>query len=148
MRLLLDANTFVSFLLSRAQARSAVGAILGAASRRTLVLLFSDALAAEVRETVASRSHLRERIATKEVEELILAVSRMAEPLDPISHAMPEIGRDRKDDYLIAHAVLGRADYLVSWDKDLLDLGTVAEVRIAKPGDIVQLLRAEGLSDE
>lgn len=148
MRLLLDANTFVSFLLSRAQARSAVGAILEATSRRTVVLLFSDALAAEVRETDAARSHLRDRIKSDEVDILIQVVNQLSEQLEPEPEGMPQIGRDRKDDYLIAHAILGRADYLVTWDKELLDLVQISAVRVLNPATMVQLLRAEGLTDD
>lgn len=145
MRLLLDANTFVSFLLSRAQARSAVGAILEATSSGTLVLLFSDALATEVRNTVDARSHLRERIKPDEVDVLIQVVSQMSERLEPLPAELPEVGRDRNDDYLIAHAVLGRADYIVSWDNDLLDLGEVTDSRIVTPGEMVHILRDTGL---
>jgi hypothetical protein len=39
----------------------------------------------------------------------------------------------RKDDCLSAHAVLGRADYLVSGDQDLLAPGKVEGVRIVHP---------------
>ena len=45
--------------------------------------------------------------------------------------AIPGIVRDPKDDYLMAHAILGRVDFLVTGDRDLLALdGEVDPLRI------------------
>lgn len=61
-----------------------------------------------------------------------------------VAQMLPQIGRDHKDDYLIAHAIIARADFLVTWDNDLLDLGTVEGVRIVTPGEMVRILRERG----
>ena len=53
---------------------------------------------------------------------------------------MPSVTRDRKDDYLLAYAVVGRADYLVTGDRDLLVLGEVEGVRIVSPAGFVGAL--------
>lgn len=48
--------------------------------------------------------------------------------------------RDPKDDYLIAYAVIGEADYLVTGDKDLLVLEQIAGVTIVTPARFADLL--------
>ena len=47
-------------------------------------------------------------------------VAREAEIAPRIEAPIPAVTRDPEDDYLIAYALVGRADYLVSGDKDLL----------------------------
>lgn len=53
---------------------------------------------------------------------------------------IPRITRDLKDDYLLAYAVVGEADYLVTGDKDLLVLEKIGEVAIVSPADFAKLL--------
>lgn len=38
--------------------------------------------------------------------------------------------RDPEDDYLLAYALVGKADYLVTGDRDLLVLGSVGKTKI------------------
>jgi predicted nucleic acid-binding protein len=54
----------------------------------------------------------------------------------------PEISRDPQDDYLLALAVVHEADYLVTRDRDLLDLGEVVGVKIVDPVTFLALLRS------
>lgn len=49
--------------------------------------------------------------------------------------------RDSKDDFLIAHAIVAEADYLVSWDRDLLDLREIGGVLIVSPPELLRRLR-------
>lgn len=69
----------------------------------------------------------------------------LAEEIPRITEELPRIGRDPKDDYLIAHAVAAGAEYLVSWDKDLLDLDAVEGVAIVDPPGLLHAFRAAGL---
>lgn len=45
----------------------------------------------------------------------------------------------------MAHALAGRADIVVTLDRDLLALGDFAGVLFVKPGAALALLRAEGV---
>ena len=49
------------------------------------------------------------------------------------SNRIPAVVRDPKDHYLIAHAVLAQADYIVTGAKDLLSLARLDTVRILGP---------------
>ena len=53
---------------------------------------------------------------------------------------LPEATRDPKDDPLVACAVEGAADYLVSGDRDLLDLGETENTRMVTPREFVETL--------
>ena len=59
------------------------------------------------------------------------------------SPPFPAVVRDPKDDYLIAHAVMGQADYLVTGDDDLLSLGRIDTIRILSPRQFWDLLKAQ-----
>jgi len=112
MRILLDTNPLISYLLSENAKQSAVGAILRGALDGRFTLLFVDLLAEEVERKITERPDLTARIPRSDVEELI----RTLLPYPPVR-------RDPDDDVLIAHAIAARADYVVSWDMDLRDLG-------------------------
>ena len=64
----------------------------------------------------------------------------IARVLPEITDEIPVHSRDRKDDYLLEHAVREQPDYLVSGDKDLLTLGEHAGVRIVSPARFVEIL--------
>ena len=53
------------------------------------------------------------------------------------------IVRDPKDDAIIATAVNGQADYLISGDEDLLVLDSYAGVKILTPREFISLLTAD-----
>lgn len=49
--------------------------------------------------------------------------------------------KDPKDNMVIACAVEGQADYIVSGDPDLVELGTFAKIQIVSPAEFIQVLR-------
>ncbi len=133
MRALLDTNLFISYPLSRRRMASAIGAILEAATAGLFTLHFAPEVAEEIERAVAERPDLTARITPAEVRDLTRSLREIAEAVPRLRDVAPKIGRDPGDDYLIAQAVVARADYLVSWDKDLLDLVEVAGVLIVSP---------------
>jgi putative PIN family toxin of toxin-antitoxin system len=56
--------------------------------------------------------------------------------------ALPGVCRDPKDDKFFACAVEGEADYIVSGDRDLLDIGEYAGIQIIRLLDFVAILDA------
>lgn len=145
MRALLDANLFISYLLSPAPATSAMGAILAAAAEEQFVLLFTPGVIDEVVHSVSERPDLAARLRMVEVDILFTDLREIAEPILRLPGPYPAVSRDYKDDYLIAHALFAGADFLVSWDKDLRDLQLVDELRIVSPPEFLQALRTGGL---
>jgi uncharacterized protein len=54
--------------------------------------------------------------------------------------SIPRISRDQKDDMVLATAAAGHATYIVSEDRDLLDLGTHGEIRIVDAAEFLAIL--------
>ena len=53
------------------------------------------------------------------------------------------IERDPKDDTIIACAIAVSANYIVSRDRDLLDLGSYKNIQIVPPEEFIHILRIE-----
>lgn len=53
-----------------------------------------------------------------------------------------EIVRDPGDNKIIAAAIEGNADYIVSRDRDLLDLNDYQRIKIIKPEEFMKILRS------
>jgi putative PIN family toxin of toxin-antitoxin system len=136
-RALIDANIFISYLLSP-DSNGAIAGTVESLWRADLELVFPDVLASEIRTTIKRKPYLRERIALDDVDALIDGLRAIALPLklEPIEIA--PILRDRKDDYLLVEAVRSDADYLVSGDRDLLDIrDDIAHPRIVSPAEFI-----------
>ena len=103
-------------------------------------MLLPEALLDEIVVTVRSHQHLRARITAEDLEVFARLISREAEGISKIEDPIPPVTRDREDDYLIAYALVGRADYLVSGDKDLLVLDPLGDLRIVDPAAFLQVI--------
>jgi predicted nucleic acid-binding protein len=86
-----------------------------------------------LRSKVIAKTYLAARISADHVE----VVPEISEPF-------PAAGRDRKDDYLFAHALIDRADYLVSGDEDLLSVGQIDGVKLVSPARFLVVLHEAG----
>jgi uncharacterized protein len=105
-------------------------------------LIISPPIISEILE-VLTRSHISRKyrgLATRNIQRIlgILATAAVVE-VDEI----PAVSRDPKDDKFLATAVAGNADYLVSEDRDLLDIGTYQGIRIITAREFIGLIREE-----
>ena len=66
-------------------------------------------------------------------EALLQRVASLVEIVDVLQHV--RASRDRKDDKFLEAAVNGRADVIVTGDKDLLDLNPFRGIAIVTPAD-------------
>ena len=145
MRVILDTGLLISYLRSTSPTTSAVGTILQAASRDAIRLLLVEDVIDELVRTITGRPDLNERISQQEVSDLVQFVEEISNRIERLPAPYPEIGRDRKDDFVIAHGVVARADFLVSWDKDLTDLAEVEGMRVVTPAELLAILREQEL---
>jgi putative PIN family toxin of toxin-antitoxin system len=143
VRALLDANVFISYLLSPNNSSAAIQ-VVEAAFTGSYQLLLPAGVVAELRGKTATKPWLASRITPDECERLVRILSSVAEILPEIKELLPEVGRDRKDDYLFAHAIVGRADYLVSGDKGVQAVGQISDVQVMSPADFLQVLQHAG----
>ena len=74
----------------------------------------------------------------------ILAALLSRTKLTPGQLQLPGVTRDLKDDAVVACAVEGKADYIVSGDQDLLALGGYEGIRVATPRQFVGIIERSG----
>lgn len=82
-------------------------------------LLFSTELITEIQETI-TKPRLKKYFATNALEEMLSAFEPYIDLIE--IESMVTICRDPKDNFLLALAKDGKADYLLTGDNDLLDL--------------------------
>jgi uncharacterized protein len=109
----------------------------------------SDAILAEVRD-VLERPRVRAKnptITDQVVDDFFHRIDQVAQKIDdvPTSYSLP---RDPDDEPYLNLAIAADADYLVTWDQDLLDLMHDATFRsqyprliIVNPVALLQILR-------
>jgi predicted nucleic acid-binding protein len=103
MRVFLDANILISYLLE-ASDESAVKQCVNAAFAGRYTLLLAQPLLDEFTRRVATKPYLARRITIDNVERLKRIILSVAELVPPIGDDIPSMTRDPKDDYLIAYA--------------------------------------------
>ncbi|MCP1469864.1 hypothetical protein J3E64_001546 [Sphingobium sp. OAS761] len=125
MRLVLDTNILVSGLISKA---GPPGQLLAAVRDRLITLVTSREQLAELRD-VLGRERLRPYISIADARDLLATIDAIA----VIAEDLPEVSAspDPKDNPILATAIAGEAEFLVSGDKgDLLALGSVQGIGI------------------
>jgi len=140
MRVLFDSNIFISYLLRR-RIESPVVQVMHAAILGEFALLLPEELLNEVLQTIRDDQYLHERIREQDVLRLMDALSGVAEMIPRIIDVIPPVTRDPDDDYVVAYATVGEADFLITGDKDLLALGEVGQVRIVNPQGFLRVFQ-------
>lgn len=139
LRAVLDTNVFVSAFLSRSPT-SPTREIVQRWQAGEFVLLTSDSLIDEITEKLLARQIQRERIL-----EFLTLLARLAEWVEVPKEAIrPVILQDPEDDLVLACAVVGKADFLVTYDTHFDSLeGGYAGVRITKALPFLWALRGD-----
>lgn len=139
MRVLIDTNVLISYLLRPAET-GAVRMIIRGFLEDRFTLLVPEVLLQELEVTVLGKRRLAERILPDELDTFVAVLAEFGERVDAIQETIPAVTRDPKDDYLLAYALVGRADYLVTGDRDLLALrGQMPGVEILTPAQFAEL---------
>jgi len=143
MRVVIDANVFIGYLLTPNET-GVLHTIIDALFEGRYTLLLFEELIEEFAQTAIRKQHLAKRIFVDEIDELLFSLRAVAEEVPPITEAIPAIVRDYKDDYLIAYSVVYHADYLVTGDKDLLALQQIEQVKIITPAEFARIIAKGG----
>jgi len=128
LRAVFDTNVFVSALLSR-NPTSPTQELMRRWRNEEFILLVSQALLMELVEKLQARG-----IGQDQIQELLATIARLAEWVDvPPEAVVSVVAADPDDDQILACAVAGRADYLVTYDPhfDLLE-GKHGSIKIAR----------------
>jgi putative PIN family toxin of toxin-antitoxin system len=133
MRILLDTNVLISAFIA-----DGTCADLLEHCARCHALVTSAFILAEFREKLTDKFGFSQR----EVREAVaLLLSRMCvvapKPLDA------RVCRDQDDDNVLAAALAGQCDCIVTGDRDLLDLAAFRGIPVVSPGDFWRLETAQ-----
>ena len=126
-RLVIDVNVWVSTLLSP-KFRVRVDIVFGAKYR----LIVSEELFEELDDAIR-KPYLEKRINQIDYTMLVSKLRSVAEIVDV--HSTVEICRDPKDNFLLALAKDGNADYLITGDADLLVMKEFEQTKIVMLSD-------------
>ena len=122
LKLIIDTNLWVSFIISRKQ--SLLDPFLFNEVAR---LLFSTELITEIQETI-KKPGLKKYFGTNALEEMLSTFEPFIDLIQVES--IVTVCRDPKDNFLLSLAKDGKADYLLTGDKDLLDLIKFGKTKI------------------
>jgi putative PIN family toxin of toxin-antitoxin system len=139
MKIVLDTNVIISATLIRGGNEDR---LLRAWQRSAFELILSPAILEEVGRALSYEKIKKRRWVTD--EEALLLIEMLAEKSTLVSgNTKVATSRDTDDDKFLAAALEGKADYLVTGDRDLLSLKRFRDTQIVKPTEFLRLLREE-----
>lgn len=137
MRVFLDTNVLVSAVATRGLCADVLQAVLAEHE-----LVIGETVLVELQRVLLQKIRLSSDVA-EEMDEFLRGEAVV------IADA-PSLGikvRDPNDVLVLEEACAGRADVLITGDKDLLELGDAAPVRVVTPRGFWEQLRKEGASE-
>ncbi|HKP52315.1 MAG TPA: putative toxin-antitoxin system toxin component, PIN family [Chloroflexia bacterium] len=144
MKVVLDSNIVVSrFIVAKGKSAQ----IIKLWEDRRFTLLVSEPLLQEYRRVMAyKRVRLRHGLTDKEIEEAINPFSEYATIIKPTVQ-IEAVRDDPDDDKVLECAIAGEADYIVSGDAHLLNLGEYQTVKILAPAAFLLLFEQIRIDD-
>ncbi len=131
-KVVLDTNILVSSLLFKGNLAGIVGLWKGG----QIIPMLSKETFAEFKAVLEyPKFSLTRREIKTIIEEEVLPYFEVTE----ISDTVKRICRDTDDDKFIACAVSASADFIVTGDKDLLDMGKYRSVKIIKASELLRM---------
>jgi len=122
LKLIIDTNLWISFIISNKQ--NLLDSLLFTGNVR---LLFSAELISEINVTI-TKPKLRKYFGVNVLEEMLSTFEPFIDLIE-VESAIT-VCRDSKDNFLLALAKDGKADYLLTGDKDLLELNKFGKTKI------------------
>jgi len=132
LKIILDTNILISFLITRDFEKLDDFILSG-----KIILIFSEELLDEF-ISVVQRPKFHKLFLPDDVESLINFFLDQGLLVDVVSDLNP--CRDPKDNFLLNLANDGEADYLISGDKDLLDLDPFGKTRIVTMSEFLKMI--------
>lgn len=140
-RVVIDTNLIIS---SAIVSSSPPHKLIKAWVKGEFTLLTSKEQLREIKEVSDRKKLRRYHLLPAKITELLENMEFAAELVDNESFANLKIHtRDPKDDYLLAVAIFGKADYLISGDKDFLALNDnpyTGNLKVVKASEFLDLL--------
>lgn len=122
INIIIDTNLFISFLIGKRLKK-----LHQLITDSLIQLIFAEQNIEELK-IVTARPKFRRYFNNEEVDDIIDLIYAIGK-VYKVSNE-PNICRDPKDNFLLSLAEKSKADYLISGDKDLLDIGIYKKTRI------------------
>ena len=140
MKAVLDVGQYVSATI---QAKGHPAQILSAWRERQFELVTSQPILDDLRRVLSyPRVRKYHKFSDEEIAVFVDSFA-MAAQLTPAQLEITAVAEDPTDDKILACAVEGQADYVVSSDEHLTSLGSVSGIPIVRPSRFLELLRQE-----
>ena len=138
-RVVLDTNLLVSYLITH---RPPIATLIDHhLLRQHFILVTAPELLAEL-DRVLAYPKLQRYYSEENRTQFVALIMAVSEVVD-VPEAIPRICRDPDDDRVIACAVAGAADMIISGDHDLLALQEVGEIAILTAAQFLEMLKLE-----
>lgn len=139
MKVVIDANVFISFLLTRGPT---ISLILNLWQKKKFIFLVTDEIILEIKQ-VLERFVAVKLIKKQEAAALMQRIKKDCPVITSLSQVTAS--PDKKDNRYLACVQDGRADYLVTGDRHLLRLKNFANTKIVTPTKFVEALKVSPL---
>lgn len=123
MRLVLDANVLIAAFVARGVCGELVEYCV-----REHELVTSAAILEEVRRNLVAKI----KVTPTQADQTVKLLRTRLDVVEPAALGA-QVCRDADDDVVLGTAIAGRADAIVTGDKDLLDLRTFRDIPIVSP---------------
>lgn len=133
LKLIIDTNLWVSFVISNKL--NLLDALLFTEKAR---LLFSEELITEIQTTIR-KPKLKKFFGINALEQMLTAFESYIDLVEVKS--IVDVCRDPNDNFLLALAKDGKADYIITGDNDLLDLKKYGRTKIKTIVDFIDELK-------
>ncbi len=130
LRLVIDTNLWISFIISKKF--NQLEPILLIENTR---ILFSSELVQELEATI-TKPKLQKYFSPNALDEMLNVFDSYIDFITVKTKV--QVCRDPKDDFLLSLAKDGKANYLVTGDNDLLEIGKFEETEIIKITDFIK----------
>jgi len=137
MKAVLDTNVLISGVISTGVAHDVVVAGL----RGEYQLIVSEATVREFADTLRKYPE-KFNMTEQEIQTEVTTVQMFAEFVNP-DVDLRVVEGDPDDDKFLEAAVAGEADYLVSGDSHLLDIGSYRDIQIVDPRTFSEILASQ-----
>jgi len=134
MRVVLDTNFWVSYLISH---RPPIANVVDIHLARSDFEAVTSPVLLEELERVLQYPKLQRYYDLETRLRFLALVAALSEPVD-LPENVPAICRHPADDWVIATAVAGNAEFIVSGNKHLLELERVGEIAILSPRQFIK----------
>ena len=128
-RIIIDTNLWISFLITKDYTQ--IDHII---FTEQSILVFSQELLDEFIE-VANRPKFRRFFSKTDIENILETIDEYAEFI--VVKTTFNLCRDPKDNFLLSLSLDGKADYLITGDKDLLDISNLDKTQILTMSDFL-----------